>query len=222
MSIINNTHEFIFVHIPKTGGTSISSGLTCLNGLFDLELGATKFGESIAPFYSKKFGIGKHTTAWKIKNILGKKVFNRYYSFAVVRNPYYRTLSTYTFLKTWRNWEKSSIMDSFQNFSDFIYSDFFESNGPDNILREQLYWINDPIGNSLINDIYKFENIEDIIPSIFKKIGKPKDFKIEYNKRLNTSRKKKEDFHTLEHDEKIRQIIYDKYIVDFEKFNYKK
>jgi hypothetical protein len=70
--MISHEHKFIFVHVPKTGGTSIES-------LLDLS-GA------------------KHNTARQYRNFF-PDVWKRYFSFAFVRNPWDRVLSFYMFRK---------------------------------------------------------------------------------------------------------------------------
>lgn len=64
-----NGKKFIFIHIVKTAGTSIS----------------------------KIVGEVEHRTAQEIIEIIGKKKFRKLYSFAFVRNPWDRMLSIYKY-----------------------------------------------------------------------------------------------------------------------------
>ena len=47
MAIINQSKKFIFVHVPKAAGTSVTSAFSKYTSYQDLEIGGAKFGESI-------------------------------------------------------------------------------------------------------------------------------------------------------------------------------
>ena len=61
MTIINNSYKFIFGHIPKAAGTTITNQLSAYTNYCDLEIGGTCFGEKIQPAYKKRFNISKHS-----------------------------------------------------------------------------------------------------------------------------------------------------------------
>ena len=63
--------DFVFIHMSKTGGTSIVS----------------IFGEAFQ----------KHNTSKEVIEIIGKKKWNEVYKFSVVRNPWDRAHSWYKF-----------------------------------------------------------------------------------------------------------------------------
>ena len=67
--------EFVFVHVPKTGGISI---------LNHLAPGVEPHGHPLARDYQK---------------LLGQERFRRFFKFAVVRNPWDRLVSTFCYLK---------------------------------------------------------------------------------------------------------------------------
>ena len=80
---INHTHKFIFIHIPKNGGTSIRNSFD-ING-YDKKVVRKKY---------------PHDGAMKIRDYCGDEVWNTFYKFAVVRNPYDRLVSYYHFHKS--------------------------------------------------------------------------------------------------------------------------
>lgn len=130
MAIINQSHQFIFVHVPMSAGTSVTNALSSFTGVFDVELGGTEYGERIASPFAQRFGIGKHATSVEIQHLVGNQIWNEYFIFGFVRNPYSRVFSIYRFLKTkFRKWKGSEIMDVFGNFDEFVRSDFFSSRG---------------------------------------------------------------------------------------------
>lgn len=93
-------YKCIFVHIPKTGGISV------VNSLFG-NLG------------------GAHVPIRKYQFIFSKSEFNTYFKFAIVRNPWDRLVSAYTFLMNGglnekdKSWAEKNIK-KFQNFEDFV------------------------------------------------------------------------------------------------------
>ena len=90
----------IFVHIPKAAGVSINKAL------FD------------------SFG-GGHNNVRQYKRIFGPLVFNRYFKFTFVRNPYSRLFSAYHFLKSGGFDERDSAwgaenLSPYATFDDFV------------------------------------------------------------------------------------------------------
>jgi hypothetical protein len=137
----------------------------------DIELGGTVHGEALAPLYLKRFGIGKHTRANQVRNLVGETIWESYFKFAFVRNPYARTFSVYRFLKRWRNWDGSAAMANFATFEDFLLSDMFKNNaGPDSIFLPQHTWIEDINGNSLLDFIGSVETISEALATIADRI----------------------------------------------------
>src|SRR5699024_9573361 len=68
-------NKCVFIHVPKTGGKSVDTGM---------------FNHVDC----------SHVTVREYKNILGPKYFKQYFKFAFVRNPWERTFSAYNFLVT--------------------------------------------------------------------------------------------------------------------------
>lgn len=101
-------HECIYVHIPKAAGISINQAL---------------FGN---------YG-GGHKTVRTYKKIFGPYLFNRYFKFTFVRNPYSRLLSAYLFLKNGgfndnnRQWAAENIAE-FTSFNEFVKNWINEEN----------------------------------------------------------------------------------------------
>jgi Sulfotransferase family len=155
MSIINTTFGFIFVHVPKCAGTSVTSVLSRLCTVLDIEIGGSVFGEAIQPAYQKRHGITKHSTARELRALLGEQLWLKYTSFGVVRHPLDRLLSAYRFLRQWdspSNWMRAQMME-FQSFADFVASDIWtEDDGLDRLFRPQAFWLADPNKDELLVD----------------------------------------------------------------------
>jgi len=74
--MINHTHRFVFIHIPKTGGTSLEMA----------------FG------YDEKNHHIKHLNAQNYSYLLGN-IFSEYKKISIIRNPWDRVLSFYMYRK---------------------------------------------------------------------------------------------------------------------------
>lgn len=162
MCIVNHTRRFIFVHVPKSAGTTVSEVLSRLTTYRDQEIGATAFGQAINRPYAQRFGLRKHCTASELVDVVGESTWREYFTFGFIRNPYARSYSTYTFLKRWREWEGSDVMDSFPSFEAFVSSDFFERPGPDEILEPQLHWLGSAGGDEAldVDAVFRVETME--------------------------------------------------------------
>lgn len=220
MSLINHTNKFIFIHIPKAAGTSVTKFLSEFTEYRDLELGGTQFGEAIQPAYFNRFGLYKHAPASRVKVVMGDVDWNSYYSFSFVRSPYDRVISVYKFLRQWDGCPKpiKDIMLGFNDVNEYVLSDTWEmTNGPDEIFRTQAYWISDPddYNQLLIDKFYKVEEIEKGFLDILSKINQPRENIVAPV--LNTSSSKSD---IILNEDSIKKIEH-KYAIDFKLFGYK-
>ena len=80
MALVSDRYKVIFIHIPRTGGTSFSEGL-------NRAINAQQFEH-------------KHSPIEKIKRVAPKK-YKRYKKVTLVRNPWDRLYSRYKWLNKW-------------------------------------------------------------------------------------------------------------------------
>jgi hypothetical protein len=97
--IICTSRKFIFVHINKTAGTSITEALAPSLQWNDIVLGATPIGQALDEPFKDRFNLYKHSTARDIRAVVGADVWSEFTTFAVVRDPVDRTVSFYRYLK---------------------------------------------------------------------------------------------------------------------------
>jgi len=96
--IISNSRRFTFVHISKSGGTSVEAGLEPFLAWNDLYLGNPACGERMIDAYQGRFGLHKHSSVSDIEKVCGIQYVTEYYLFSVVRNPLHRICSLYNFV----------------------------------------------------------------------------------------------------------------------------
>lgn len=157
--------QCILVHIYKTGGTSI---------------------ERVLRKYTKPQP--KHSPAFKMKKRMGAEIWDKYYKFSIVRNPWDKILSSYCY-RLQRKFTPSSV-----TFEKFVM-DFNNQEHQRPFRQTQLSWLTDEEGNFLVDKVLRFEKLtegwEEVqaqlqinipLPHINK--SKHRDYKHYYNKRM--------------------------------------
>jgi hypothetical protein len=221
MCIISNSKKFIFVHVPKCAGTSLTSYYSEYSTCQDIEIGGTQIGEILQPYFIKRFGLSKHSTIEEIGRALGGEVYKDFFSFGFSRNPYDRVVSVFTFLRKWNGWDGHAELKATNNVNDFVKSKNFMSDGVDRILKSQIFWLGlGKYGNAYsVNYVAKIENILDEIKKINSIMGV--DNNIMSLPRINSSRdlgcaipsELRLDAHSCE-------IILERYKEDFDVLGY--
>jgi len=167
--IISHKYKFIFIHIPKCAGTSITRTLAPLLGEHDLVIGCTPEGERLHQENMKKGGLTKHSTAQQIMQHVGPEIWNSYFKFSFVRNPWDLLVSWYLWsLKTEWDDEKNTIkrIRELEDFEDYLYSPFVSK-------TNYLDFISDNNGNIIVDYVGKTELINWDIKHIYRKAGIP-------------------------------------------------
>jgi len=141
--MISVQHNFIFVHIPKTGGTSIRTWL---------------WDATHDPFSV----IFKHFKFIDAKQVLVEDFFNKAFKFTFVRNTWERIVSEYFFSHELAQASERSTLSLTLSFRDFVMNHPIES---------QLKWINGRDGQSIPDFIGRFEHLEADLNTIAAKIG---------------------------------------------------
>jgi len=149
--VINNQYKFLFIHVPKAAGTSITAALGRVTRYGDLEIGGSAFGEAIHQAYHERFGLEKHSTAAEVQNIIGMADWHGFFTFAFVRNPFLRACSAFEYARhPDRKWLENECklrdaMRGFQTFAEFVHSGLWdETDGPGRIFMPQTAWTHMP------------------------------------------------------------------------------
>jgi len=94
--VILNSKKVIYIHIHKTGGETVEYLLGKVRAWNDIILGQDHPG--MTQEFEQYFNLNKHSRALHVANVLGLDQWNSYFSWSIVRNPYGRIASLYSYL----------------------------------------------------------------------------------------------------------------------------
>lgn len=177
---ISNTHRAIFIHIPKTAGTSITQLVEPHLRWNDLVLGGSTFGERIQPAYQERFGLSKHMRARDVRRVVGSEIWAGYFSCAVVRHPYSRIISFFNWKRAavaraaadspvW-SWPATAAFQQSRSFSEFIRHEKFLASRAG---QPQAEWVCDDDGRCIVDFVGRFEQLEAATDEITARLGLP-------------------------------------------------
>ena len=178
--IISHTHRAIFVHIPKTAGTSITNLIEPVLQWNDLVLGGTEFGERLQEAYRKRFGLSKHMLARDIRRVVGDDIWADFFKFAIVRHPYTRLVSFYNWKRgavsraapdspVW-SWPATEAFRQSSSFGEFIRHEKFIASRAS---WPQADWVCDEAGRCIVDFVGRFEDLGTAIQTVANRLGLP-------------------------------------------------
>jgi hypothetical protein len=146
--MIDHSRRLIFVHIQKTGGNAICTAL----------------GQPVNP-------PEKHFTAVQLRRLYGDDVWNAYFKFSIVRNPWDRLVSWWSMIDDRRpEFERGAqlnrfhtfILENARTFDEFVYncgSEVVDRDGTKSIYKNQLDYILDENGKAMLDHVGRFEDL---------------------------------------------------------------
>ena len=168
--MISRRKKFIFIHIPKTGGNSVSSALQIYTDIHFVEANSPSgFGgkENFWPI-DPTYGNIKHFSVDKWSELLGESV-SEYFVFSTVRNPIDRAVSLYFFTKQALIHKQISWLedDSEEANDRFIKSEFcnFLLFG----VQSQMSYVKSNAGLDV--HLMKFERLVDDFAAVCRQLG---------------------------------------------------
>lgn len=188
--MIDRQYKFIFIHVSKTGGTSIEHALNP-----NIPLDKPSISDTTG---NTKF-IDKHWSAKRYQREYPDE-YKNFFTFAFVRNPWDRMLSNYKFLKligrincSFNEW----IINPTWGFGAYSY--------------ERM--ICDDSNAIIVDYIGKFETLQQDFNTVCDKIGI-------HQQQLPHTNKTNHKHYTEYYDEETKQIVAEKYAKDIEYFGY--
>jgi len=214
--LIVHKHKIIFIHIPKTAGSSIEK-------FFGINKISHKWNRSNRLFLKGWDPEHKiHLQHAKASDLLNKKlilqdVWDEYFKLAIVRNPWDRAHSDYLWMQRDRKIEgpfedymlKKGVFEKHLTNLDSMHT------RGDHVFP-QYEFVYDENGNCLVDFIGQFENLEADFKEACNKAG------IEYEKLPHEKKSAiaKPDYREF-YDRKKKDLVAEVYAKDIEIFNYR-
>ncbi|MFW6130169.1 MAG: sulfotransferase family 2 domain-containing protein [Atribacterota bacterium] len=182
--------RIIFIHINRTGGSSIDS---ILSSFFNIDI------------------FKRHQSVQEIIERMGISDYRKFYTFTIVRNPWDRLVSKYLWslqcTKTLNN--KTTFKYYVNNISFFRKK---ERRKRFDAFWDQLSWITHK-DEIVVNDVFRFENFRSNAKKIFNKIG-VKKYHIPHKKKTNRKH------YSLYYNDDIKKKVSELYRRDIDYFDY--
>ncbi len=199
--MISLRHQFLFIHIKKTAGNSITSVL----GEYSEDRMALKpWQDGVESFGLKSdlFGTGKHTLLQQYREVLRTPFFAPLYKFSVVRNPWERLVSLYFSSNygsvTWNREAFLRLIDKEPSMSSYLasYSD---------VELQTDY--------QTVDEVIRFESLEDDFVRLCDRLELP-------HRPLPHRNQSSHLPYTQYYDQALIEIVAHKYRQDIQRFGY--
>lgn len=211
--LISYSHQFIFFHIPKVAGTSVRIALDpyahfTTKRLPNRILERFKLVRVFAkiPHYRYR-AYGRHITVSDAREALPDDIFNNYYKFAFVRNPWEREVSRYHYILRTPNIKTHATVKSMASFEEYLHWRICEDMG---LQRD---FIADNNGELLVDFVGKFETLSQDLGKICSYL----DLRLSTLPHLNSSQ---HDNYRKYYNSAMVDLIYKHFQADIELFDF--
>ena len=216
--IVSHKHRFIFVHLGRTAGRSLTAALAPYCGTDDVVTPAGQgTGRNHADFE-------RHFTAQEIRAKIGSEVFDSYFKFAIERNPWDKIVSRYwayagvtrkPAYKRVPEWVTGKPLTFKQWFELRIWQARLLTFGHYRFPRHYGAYMED--GKPLVDFIGRYENLTEHLRVISDRIGVP----VVLEQQRGTERHKKRVPYTELFDARMNGIVEDWFRQDLDFLGYR-
>lgn len=163
--LISHRNRFLFVHVAKNAGTSITHALRPLAG--------GELRRKIGRILRRRGVITRldaspypaHASAAELMRLIGPERYARYFSFAFVRNPWDRHVSFFHYVRRDATHYQHSIVREFPDFPAYAR---WRADNPDRLQRDMVC---DDEGRPLVDFVGRYENLSADFSTICERIG---------------------------------------------------
>jgi hypothetical protein len=160
--IICDKEKFIFIHIPKNSGSSMTESLQKTYEDTKLLMFCEREGINI--------GIDKmHLYYEVIDQFIPKNILDKYVKFCIVRNPYDKLYSAWNFIKERHGYNEVNDFVKYKLDENFIYGKEIIPGDARVHYRPQFTFVYDENNNKFSDFIIRYENLNEDISKLNKK-----------------------------------------------------
>ena len=162
--LISRKYRFIFIHVYKNAGSSITNALKPFT--------QSKWQKK-ANLIFKRFGVSyfdpkpypSHIPAAELMSKMGRKAFESYFKFGIVRNPWDWQVSLYTYVLSETRHPLHEIVKSFRNFDEYLEWRYTKP------VTYQKSFLFSEQNEQLVDFIGRFEKLDDDLNKICSQLG---------------------------------------------------
>jgi|TARA_B110000114_G_scaffold47269_1_gene50124 hypothetical protein len=204
--IVSHAKQFIFFAVPKTGTHAVRELLSIHKGADDWEQ-QVLFGKQLSPIPEIAKIQHGHISAQQIEPYLDKAVWQDYFKFAIVRNPFDRFISICfflnrqnpLFLETPLQWMKSAIQA--KEFRARV------------LVKPQFLQLSDAQGNIAMDYVGRYETLQNSVDEICLSL------KVESSQLQKRNTSEHQQYREY-YDEELKSAVEIVYAEDLRRFNY--
>ena len=202
--LISREKKVLFIHIQKTGGSSI-----------------TEILRSSMPDLKRYMGTHDHAS-WA-RNALGNE-YDLYYKFAFVRNPWDRLVSWYTMIRQRAEVTNPNklnrlftyVLNSSSSFEDFVLNcthTIDDVDGRKSFLYNQYDYVSDESGALIVDFVGRYENYESDLRTALERMGV-------FNIDIPHINKSDHLHYSAYYTQRTKDIVSERYERDLKEFGY--
>jgi hypothetical protein len=214
LMLLSNRYNFLFVHIAKTGGTSVRAALAGLRWRDPLYLPmfiSARLSHLTGHRIASK--LPRHARIIAAQEMLPHEQFQRLFKFAFVRNPWDLQVSSFHHIRR----ERPHLLEGHQQFADFMRWKL-DPERPwqyhiDTSIALQSDYIRDLQGNIVADFIGHYESLQDDFTEVCRRIGVVRQLP---HRRRATDR---EDYRRY-YDTQLTELVAHHFAADISAFNY--
>ncbi len=169
--LLSYSHRFLFIHVPKTGGSSISRALAEYvhrpqDHWVNRALGRVGIHVNLyGPERIRRYRF--HSTARILQRHLSKETFESSFKFAFVRNPWDRMVSSYHFVAGCATHHRHRRVAQGMDFKDYLRYEAARGK------MSQSAMLTDRSGRLLVDFVGRFERLTEDFHRVCRLLGLP-------------------------------------------------
>lgn len=210
--MISHKHKFIFIHIPKCGGTSVEHSLLTSHGIPEDRVNDWNLTDEEKQEFRLYYKYGGIDVQHKKIEQYNTDYEKKYFTFTFVRNPWERFLSEYFYIKKYNGCNCEDFDKSFPTFKHFVMNKGINCCWHSHDFPQIDFVLNVNHGK-LTNFVGRCEDMQYDFNYVCGKIGLE-------NVKLPHREATKHRHYSEYYDDETEQIIGKKYAKDIEYFGY--
>lgn len=215
--LLSIKYNFLFVHIAKTGGTSVRAALQTLRWgdpwYYPMYI-CSRFSSLSGHRIGAKFP--RHSHIILAKEMLPENFYRDLFKFAIVRNPWDLQVSSYHHIRR----ERPQLIEHIEDFDAFIRWKLDPSRSYqyhiDTSIESQLDYLIDLKGEQQTDFTGRYEHLQDDFAQICERIG-VKHLTLPHKRQ---AKDRKKDYRSY-YDDALAELVGDYFKRDIEAFGYR-